>query len=92
MAERTIHNRLKIYILVQFFEGKCEAGLHCKQKEECPAFLEQEANLESLTPLTPAWEALVGQLAEKKCGGVENRVCCESFNKPSADGYSTVVL
>ena len=72
--------------LLNFVQGECSAGLHCKRREECPAIQEQEANLESLTRLTPAWFALVGKIAEKKCDGVENGVCCKSFNKPYMDG------
>ena len=84
-----MQNGLKIYILLQFFnfvvclKGKCEAGLHCKQREECPAFQEHQANLESLTRLTPAWYDQLSKLDEMKCDGVENGVCCKSFNKPS---------
>ena len=65
------------YIYVTF-SGECEAGFHCKRREECLAFQEEEANLESLTRLTPAWLDLVSKLAERKCDGVENGVCCKS--------------
>ena len=63
------------------FEGECGAGLHCKQRGECPAFLEQQANLDAMTSLTPEWEKLASQLIDMKCDGVENGVCCKSIER-----------
>ena len=59
------------------FEGECRAGLHCKQREECPAFKEEQANLKALTSLTPEWHELVSKLTELECDGVDGGICCK---------------
>ena len=56
--------------------GECKAGFHCKHREDCPAFKEEQANLAALTTLSPKWLALVSEYAELNCE--ENGVCCKS--------------
>ena len=60
------------------FLGECEEGLQCRPKWECPAFKEQESNLETLTSFTPEWLQLVKKLKDLKCNGENNWVCCET--------------
>ena len=47
--------------------------------EECPAFKEQESKLESLTLLSPEWEALASKMKDLRCSSSKNNsVCCET--------------
>ena len=67
--------------ILETFSGECEAGWYCKQREECPAFKEEQANLEALTSLSPEWHELVSKLTELECNGVDNGVCCKGTHK-----------
>ena len=60
------------------FAGECEPGWQCRQREDCPAFKEEESNLETLTTLTPEWLKLVSKLKDLQCNGERNWVCCET--------------
>ena len=59
--------------------GDCKAGWHCKHREDCPAFKEEQANMAALPTLSSPWLALVTQLAQLNCEGEENGVCCKSL-------------
>ena len=58
--------------------GECEDGWHCKKREECLGFKEKQSNLEALTSFTPEWFDLASELADLKCNGEKNWVCCET--------------
>ena len=59
--------------------GDCKAGWHCKHREDCPAFKEEQAKLAALTILSQKWVTLVNRLAQLNCEGEENGVCCKSL-------------
>ena len=71
-------DELKMCILVTF-SGECEAGWHCKQRKECPAFQEEQSNLEGLKSFTPEWLELVSKLTQLECDGEDDGVCCKSI-------------
>ena len=83
---------ITLFAQTSIFSGECGAGLHCKQRHECPAFKEEEAKLDAMTSLTPEWEELASQLTDMKCDGVENGVCCKSNRKGEASTENVKVI
>ena len=51
--------------------------MHCKKREDCPAFLEEQAKHKALTSFTPEWFKLAKKLDDLKCDEEENGVCCK---------------
>ena len=63
------------------FVGQCGAGWNCRRREECPVFQEDQLNLKALKILTTEWSELALKLSALRCDGVENGVCCKSYQK-----------
>ena len=61
--------------------GECEEGWVCKPREECPAFKEEQAKLDTLTSFSPEWTALLTKLNQLECKTEENGVCCKTKGK-----------
>ena len=61
--------------------GECEEGWHCKSREECPSFKEEQAKLDALTSFSPEWTALLSKLNQLECKTEENGVCCKTKGK-----------
>ena len=72
--------------------GDCKAGWHCKQREDCPVFKEEQANLAALTTLSSPWLALATQLSKLNCEGEENGVCCKSLKNERYFGRNEKVI
>ena len=61
--------------------GECEEGWHCKSREECPSFKEEQAKLDALTSFSSEWTALLTKLNQLECKTEENGVCCKTKGK-----------
>ena len=61
--------------------GECEEGWHCKPREECPSFKEEQAKLDTLTSFSPEWTALLSKLNQLECKTEENGICCKTKGK-----------
>ena len=66
---------------LSYCAGGCEEGWLCKSREECPAFKEEQAKLDTLTSFSPEWTALLSKLNQLECKTEENGVCCNTKGK-----------
>ena len=63
--------------LTSLFSGGCDVGWRCKQRENCPEFLEKERKLNSLPSFSLPWLALDSKLKSLECNEKEKGVCCK---------------
>ena len=61
--------------------GECEEGWHCKSREGCPSFKEEQAKLDSLTSFSTEWFELLSELKGLECEGEKNGICCKAEGK-----------
>ena len=58
--------------------GECEEGWQCKQRVNCPRFLQEEAKLGALPRFSPEWPKLATELKGLECDEEEDGVCCRT--------------
>ena len=58
--------------------GECEEGWQCKQRVNCPRFLQEEAKLDALPRFSPEWPKLASELKGLECDEEEDGVCCRT--------------
>ena len=60
---------------------ECPATMECRLQSQCPQFLRQREQLESLSTGTVGYGQLLNRLKAKVCESATKKVCCAPVNR-----------